>query len=135
MVGDSQGRGNSGVFLMRDYEVQILDSFNNPTYSNGQAGSIYKQHIPLVNAANAPGVWQSYDIIFRAPVFGDDGRLRTAAVATVLHNGVLVQNHASLAGPTEFVGAPNYQAHGAALIKLQDHSNPVSFRNIWVRHL
>ena len=135
LVGDSQGRGNSGVFLMRDYEVQVLDSYNNPTYSNGQAASIYKQHIPLVNAAYAPGVWQTYDIIFRAPVFGTNGRLKTAAVATVLHNGVLVQNHVSLSGPTEFVGAPNYQAHGAAPIKLQDHSNPVSFRNIWARHL
>ena len=135
VIGDSQGRGNSGVFLMRDYEVQVLDSYDNPTYSNGQAASIYKQHIPLVNASNGPGVWQSYDIIFRAPRFSDNGRLSAPATITVLHNGVLVQNHVTLQGPTEYVGKPNYQAHGPLPIKLQDHGNPVSFRNIWVRRL
>ncbi|MEM7099100.1 MAG: DUF1080 domain-containing protein [Pseudomonadota bacterium] len=132
---ESQGRGNSGVFLMGEYEVQVLDSHNNPTYPNGQAASIYKQHIPLVNASRGPGEWQSYDIIFRAPQFADDGRLRHPATITVLHNGVLVQNHVTLAGPTSYVGAPNYEAHGPAPLVLQDHSNRVSFRNIWIRNL
>ena len=133
--GESQGRGNSGVFLMDRYEVQVLDSFDNPTYSNGQAASVYKQHIPLVNASRGPGEWQSYDIIFRAPRFAEDGRLRSPATVTVLHNGVLVQNHVTLSGPTSYVGAPNYTPHGPAPIRLQDHRNPVSFRNIWVRRL
>lgn len=135
VVGDSQGRGNSGVFLMRDYEVQVLDSFDNPTYSNGQAASVYKQHIPLVNASRPPGEWQSYDIIFRAPRFNPAGRMVVPATLTVLHNGVLVQNNVTLHGPTEFIGEPSYAAHGPLPIKLQDHGNPVSFRNIWVRRL
>lgn len=133
--GDSQGRGNSGVFLMGQYEVQVLDSFDNPTYSNGQAASIYKQHIPLVNASRAPGQWQSYDIIFRAPRFAADGRLSQAATVSVLHNGVLVQNHVTVQGKTSYVGAPTYTAHGPGPIVLQDHTNPVSYRNIWVRPL
>ena len=132
---ESQGRGNSGVFLMGRYEVQVLDSFNNPTYSNGQAASIYKQHIPLVNASRGPGVWQSYDIIFRAPRFSTDGRLTQAGTITVLHNGVLVQNHVTIQGVTSYVGAPAYTAHGPGPIVLQDHRNPVSYRNIWVRPL
>ena len=135
VVGDSQGRGNSGVFLMRRYEVQILDSWDNPTYPNGQAASVYKQHIPLVNASLPPGTWQTYDIIFRAPRFNYSGRLTSPATVTVLHNGVLVQDHVTLAGPTMYVGAPNYSPHGADVIRLQDHGNPVSYRNIWVRGL
>ena len=133
--GEGQGRGNSGVFLMERYEVQVLDSYNNPTYANGQAASVYKQHIPLVNAARPPGEWQSYDIIFNAPLFGDNGRVLRPATLTVLHNGMLVHNHVAVQGPTAFIGAPQYQPHGAAPIKLQDHSNPVRYRNIWVRPL
>lgn len=135
VVGDGQGRGNSGVFLMGRYELQVLDSFDNLTYANGQAASIYKQHIPLVNAARAPGQWQSYDIVFAAPRFGSAGRVNQPAVITVLHNGVLVQNHVSIQGPTSFIGLPAYTPHGKAPIQLQDHGNPVSYRNIWVREL
>ena len=135
VVGESQGRGNSGVFLMMEYEIQVLDSYNNKTYPNGQAASVYKQHIPLVNASRPPGEWQSYDIIFSAPRFSSNGRLRQPAEVTVLHNGVLVQDGVVLQGPTEFIGKPNYTAHGPAPIKLQDHSNPVRYRNIWVREL
>lgn len=130
---DSQDRGNSGVFLQERYEVQVLDSFENPTYANGQAGSIYKQHLPLVNASRAPGEWQSYDIIFQAPIFAEDGALRRPAHLTVLHNGVVVQNHAQLQGATEWIGYPSYEAHDCAPIRLQDHDADVSFRNIWVR--
>ena len=132
---ESQGRGNSGVFFMDRYEVQVLDSYNNPTYANGQAASVYKQHIPLVNASRGPGEWQTYDIIFTAPRFNSKGRLASPAYVTVLHNGVLVQNHVALHGPTEFIGEPNYEAHGPGPIRLQDHSNPVRFRNIWIREL
>ncbi len=135
VVGDSQDRGNSGVFLMERYEVQVLDSVDNPTYANGQAASIYKQHVPLVNASRGPGVWQSYDIVFAAPRFGAHGRITHPATITVLHNGVLVQNHVAIQGPTVFVGSPNYAPHGEAPIVLQDHGNPVSYRNIWVRAL
>lgn len=133
--GDGQDRGNSGVFLMERYEVQVLDSQNNPTYANGQAASIYKQHIPLVNASRGPGEWQVYDIVFSAPRFGKNNRMLQPAAVTLLHNGILVQNHVSLTGPTSYVGAPNYAAHGPAPIRLQDHGNPVSYRNIWVREL
>lgn len=134
--GQGQGRGNSGVFLQRRYEVQVLDSFDNRTYSNGQAASIYKQHIPLVNASRPPGQWQAYDIVFRAPRFHADGSLLLPAFLTVFHNGVLVQDHASLLGPTVYVGAPAYEAHPARQpLRLQDHGNPVSFRNIWLREL
>ena len=131
----AQKRGNSGVFLMDRYEIQILDSFNNTTYANGQAGSVYKQHIPLVNATRGPGEWQSYDIIFVAPQFSAAGRVVEPARVTVLHNGVLIQNNVAIQGATVFVGAPSYEAHGAAPIRLQDHRSPVSFRNIWVRQL
>ena len=142
--GAGQGRGNSGVFLAstgpRDegYEVQILDSYQSATYVNGQAGAVYKQHPPLVNAARKPGEWQSYDIIWRAPVFGSDGALTKPATVTVLHNGVLVQDNAILAGETVYIGKPAYKAHGPSPIKLQAHGDPsipISFRNIWVREL
>ena len=136
IVGESQGRGNSGVFLMGLYEVQVLDSWQNPTYVNGQAASVYKQHIPLVNASRGPGEWQTYDIIFTAPRFTPDGDLESPATVTVLHNGVLVQNHVTLEGPTVFRGEPRYEAHADRLpLMLQDHRNDVSYRNIWVREL
>lgn len=131
----SQGRNNSGIFLQEQYEVQVLDSYNSKTYSNGQAGSIYKQHIPLVNPTRAPGVWQSYDIIFTAPKFGDDKKLVSPGRATVLLNGVLVQNNVEIQGATGWIGKPVYTAHGCAPLRLQDHGNPVSFRNIWIRKL
>ncbi len=133
--GEGQGRGNSGVFLQMRYEVQVLDSYQNRTYSNGQAGSVYKQHIPLVNACKAPGEWQTYDIIFTAPRFNKDGIKVASAYLTVIHNGVLIQNHVEVKGTTEYIGQPKNKAHGKASIKLQDHSNPTSFRNIWVREL
>ena len=136
LVGEGQGRGNSGVFLMQKYEVQVLDSWNNRTYSNGQAASLYKQHLPLVNASRRPGQWQTYDIIFIAPRFASDGSVERPATMTVLHNGVLVQNHVTLAGPTVFRGEATYEAHAGTLpLLLQDHTNLVSFRNIWVREL
>lgn len=130
-----QDKGNSGVFLQDRYEVQVLDSYANETYANGQAGAIYKQHIPLVNASRPPGAWQTYDIIYTAPRFEDDGALASPARMTVLHNGVMIHNNAALSGDTVFIGRPRYTAHGPGPIKLQDHSNPVSYRNIWVRRL
>lgn len=135
IVGEGQGRGNSGIFMQGLYEVQVLDSYNNRTYSNGQAASLYKQRIPLVNATKAPGEWQAYDIIWTAPRFNAEGILVSKARVTVLHNGVLVQNNVELDGPTEYIGLPKYKAHGAGPIVLQDHGNPVSFRNIWIRPL
>jgi hypothetical protein len=144
IVGSGQARGNSGVFLAstgpRDqgYEVQILDSYENATYVNGQAGSVYKQHPPLANASRKPGEWQTYDIVWRAPVFRADGALARPATVTVLHNGVLVQDNAVLSGETVYIGKPAYKAHGPAPIKLQAHgdpSAPISFRDIWVREL
>ena len=132
--GDGQGRGNSGVFLQSTYEVQVLDNYNNRTYSNGQAGSIYKQSMPLVNACRPPGEWQTYDIIFMAPQFSNGQVIRPATI-TVFHNGVLVQNHYELKGNTPYIGLPKYKAHGKLPLMLQDHSNPVSYRNIWVREL
>ena len=130
-----QGRGNSGVFFQERYEVQVLDNYENKTYSNGQAGSIYKQSIPLVNACKKPGEWQTYDIIFTAPKFNKDNIKVSSAFLTVIHNGVLVQNHVEVKGSTEYIGQPKNMAHGKASIMLQDHSNPVSYRNIWVREL
>ncbi|MBR9999758.1 MAG: DUF1080 domain-containing protein [Cyclobacteriaceae bacterium] len=135
VAGDSQGRGNSGIFLQSTYEVQVLDSYNNRTYSNGQAASIYKQHPPLVNACRPPGEWQTYDIFYEAPIFHDDGSLARAAFITVIHNGILVQNHVMLKGHTPYIGLPKYTAHGDLPIRLQDHGNPVSYRNIWIREL
>ena len=134
--GEGQGRGNSGVFLMDRYEVQVLDSYENQTYSNGQAASIYKEHIPLVNACRKPDEWQTYDIIFTAPHFGESGRVVIPAYVTVIHNGVLVQNHVAIWGNTEDIGAPSYKPHDAKLpLSLQNHGNSVSYRNIWVREL
>jgi len=121
---------------MGRYEVQVLDSYNNPTYSNGQAASIYKQYIPLVNASRPPGEWQSYDIFFRAPRFAENGRVLVPAYITVLHNGVLVQDHVELKGSTVFIGAPSYEKHNPKEpIVLQGHGNLVSYRNIWIRAL
>lgn len=134
--GDGQGRGNSGVFLQSLYEVQVLDSYTNTTYSNGQAASIYKQHIPLVNASRGPGEWQAYDIVYRAPRFGDDGAVAEPARITVFHNGVLVQNDVEIKGETVYIGTPAYTAHDMKMpLRLQDHSNPVSYRNVWLREL
>lgn len=134
--GDGQGRGNSGVFLMGRYELQVLDSYNNLTYSNGQAGSIYKQHMPLVNVCRPPGEWQSYDVIFTAPQFYTDSTLKSPARITVFQNGVLIQNNVELWGSMQYIGIPKYEKHGAKEpLLLQDHRNPVSFRNIWIREL
>ena len=132
--GDGQGRGNSGVFLMGIYEVQVLDSFNNETYFDGQAGAIYKQTPPMVNAMRGPGDWNSYDIIWTCPKFNEDGSLKSPAHITVLHNGVLIQNHFALLGDTPFSRPPEYKdIGGQGPIALQDHGNPVRFRNIWIR--
>jgi hypothetical protein len=133
--GEGQGRGNSGIFMMGKYELQVLDSYESVTYSNGQAGSMYKQSIPLVNACKGPGEWQTYDVIFMAPVFTEKGSLKTPAKITVLHNGVLIQNGFELKGPTEYNRIPMYEPHGKESLVLQDHGNPVSFRNIWIREL
>ena len=133
--GEGQGRGNSGVFLQERYEIQVLDSYENETYPNGQAASVYKQSAPLVNAARAPGVWQSYDIIFMAPRFDSAGALETPGTVTVLHNGILVQNHVEIQGTTEWIGPPQVHEHGCAPLYLQDHGDKVSFRNIWVREI
>ncbi len=131
-----QEYGNSGIFLMGMYEVQVLNSYENETYSNGQAGAIYKQHEPLVNASKPAGEWQSYDMIFTAPRFSERGTMVSPARLTVLHNGVLIQHDAVLQGPTSFIGEPYYIPHPAKLpIVLQDHDNPVRYRNIWVREL
>ena len=138
ITGESQGRGNSGVFLQGKYEVQVLDSYQNPTYSNGQTGSIYKQSRPLVNAMRKPGEWNVYDIIYTAPVFKEDGTYRMPPVVTVIHNGVLVQNSTIIQGTTEYIGIPKVVPHGAGPISLQSHgdpSEPISFRNIWIREL
>jgi len=133
--GEGQGRGNSGVFFQNRYEVQVLDSYQNRTYSNGQAGAIYKQHIPLVNAMRPTGQWQTYDIIFKAPVFNEDGIKIASGYLTVIHNGVVIQNHVEIKGTTEYIGFPQNDAHDIGPIQLQDHSNPVSYRNIWLRKL
>ncbi len=133
--GSGQGRGNSGVFLMGRYEIQILDSYQNSTYFDGQCGALYKQRPPLVNASRKPGEWQSFDIFFRAPRFRH-GKLETPGQVTVLHNGVLVQNNTEILGDTAWDAAPSYQAHPVRLpIRLQFHGNPVRFRNIWIRDL
>ena len=134
-VGDSQGRGNSGVFFYGKYEIQVLDSYGNPTYPDGQATGIYGYMAPQVNASRPPGVWQMYDIIFEGPRFVE-GKLTKAAVVTVLHNGVVTQNHTVLIGETPHKKVGTYKAHEEkGAIKLQDHGNPMRFRNIWIRNL
>ncbi|RYZ47055.1 MAG: DUF1080 domain-containing protein [Chitinophagaceae bacterium] len=142
ITGKGQGRGNSGIYLASvfggGYEIQILDNYNNTTYTNGQVGSIYKQHIPLANPVRPPGEWQVYDIVWTAPRFKADGSLASPARVTAFLNGVLVQNNVELKGRTEYIGQPTYKAHGAAPILLQSHgdpSEPISFRNIWLRPL
>ena len=144
IAGSGQARGNSGLFLASigkgddGYEMQILDSYNNSTYVNGQAGAIYKQYPPLVNPNFPPGVWQSYDVVWTAPRFNDDGSLKSPAKVTAFFNGVLVQNNVKLKGPTLYIGNPSYKPHGPSPIKLQAHGDksiPISFRNIWVRPL
>ncbi len=144
ITGTGQARGNSGIFLASTgpgdagYELQVLDGYNNPTYVNGMVGSMYKQSIPMVNAARRPGEWQSYDVVWTAPVFRADGSLKTPAYVTVFLNGVLVENHFELKGETLYRGKPFYKAFDGAAIKLQAHgdkSAPISFRNIWVRDL
>lgn len=131
-----QGYSNSGVFFMGLYEIQVLNSYENETYANGQAGAMYKQHIPLVNASRPPGEWQAYDIIFIAPKFKDDGSVESPAYITAFHNGVLIQNHAELKGPCVYIGQPYYFKHADKLpLLLQDHGNKVRFRNIWIREL
>lgn len=131
----SQGRGNSGIFLQDRFELQVLDNYNNPTYSNGQASSIYKQHMPLVNACRKPGEWQTYDVFYSAPRFNAEGRVTIPAYVTVSHNGVLTLNHVALWGPTEYIGFPVYKPFEKGVIRLQDHGNAVSYRNIWIREL
>ena len=142
--GSGQGRGNSGVFLASigkgdaGYELQVLDSYNNKTYVNGMAGSMYKQAIPLANPGRKPGEWQTYDVVWTAPTFNEDGTVKSPAKVTVIFNGVVVENNFELKGPTLYIGKPVYKKHGASPIKLQAHgdkSKPLSFRNIWVREL
>jgi hypothetical protein len=138
VTGESQARGNSGIFLQGKYEVQVLDNYKNETYSNGQAASVYKQSRPSVNAMRKPGEWNVYDIIYTAPVFKEDGTYRTPPVVTVIHNGVVVQNNTIILGTTEYIGHPKVIPHGAGPIILQSHgdpSEPISFRNIWIRKL
>jgi len=131
-----QGRGNSGVFFQNRYELQILDSYQNRTYRNGQAGSIYKDHAPLVNAMRSPLEWNTYDVIYTAPRFKPNGSLDAPARITVLHNGVLIQNNVTINGLTLYIGLHNYpEAHGEDVISLQDHGNKTQFRNIWLRKL
>lgn len=144
ITGNGQARGNSGIFLAAlpwgagGYELQVLDNYNNKTYTNGQVGSMYKQAAPLANACRPPGEWQTYDVIWTAPVFNQNGQLVSPARVTALHNGVLVENNFTLLGDTPYIGYPSYRAHGPAPIKLQSHgdpSKPISYRNIWVRPL
>ena len=138
VTGSGQGRGNSGVYLQGLYELQVLDSYNNRTYRNGQAGAFYKQYAPLVNVSRGPGEWQTYDIVYTAPRFdGDSTSYFTPPRATVFHNGVLIQNNVSLRGPTTYIGIPEYliEKHGPGRIMLQQHGNPVAYRNIWIREL
>jgi len=144
ITGSGQARGNSGVFLASTgkgdggYEMQVLDCYGNTTYTNGQTAAIYKQSVPLANACKKPGEWQTYDIVWTAPRFNADGTVKSPARVTAFHNGVLVQNNYELAGQTLYIGHPSYTAHGASPIKLQAHgdsSEPISFRNIWIRPL
>jgi 3-keto-disaccharide hydrolase len=134
--GEDQDRGNSGVFLMGEYEIQVLDSYNSKTYADGQAGAVYGQYPPLVNAARAPGEWQTYDIIWHGPRFDASGKVTRPAHVTVIHNGVLVQDNVELTGPTGHHVRPPYKPGPDKLpLALQDHNHPVRYRNIWVRNL
>ena len=134
--GEGQGRGNSGVFLMNIYEVQVLDCYNNKTYADGMTAALYAQYPPLVNACRPPGKWQTYDIIFHRPRFDSDGQVTSPARFTVFHNNILVHDNAVLIGPTTHKARPPYKAHPYRLpVSLQDHGNPVRFRNIWIREL
>jgi hypothetical protein len=138
ITGNSQGRGNSGVYLQDLYELQILDSWHNRSYRNGQAGAFYKQYAPMINASRKPGEWQCYDIVYTAPTFGKDSTTYfTPPRATVFHNGMIIQNNVALRGPTTYVGIPEYliKKHGPGRIMLQQHGNPIAFRNIWIREL
>ena len=138
ITGTSQGRGNSGIFMQGMYEVQILDCYNNETYVNGQTGSIYKQTPPLANAMRKPGEWNVYDIIYTAPIFKEDGTYRVPPSITVIQNGIVLQNNTTILGTTEYIGFPKVVPHGAGPIILQSHgdpSEPISFRNIWLREL
>jgi hypothetical protein len=130
-----QQKGNSGIFFQNRYEIQILNSYKNRTYSNGQAGAIYKQNAPLVNACRPVGEWNTYDIIFQAPRWRANGSRETPGYFTVIHNGIIIQNHVEIQGTTEYIGAPINKAHSDGPFKLQDHGNAVSYRNIWVRPL
>lgn len=133
--GEGQGRGNSGVFLQGMYEIQILDNQDNPTYVNGQAGSLYKQRPPLVDVKADGEGWHSYDIIYNAPYYNADGQLIRKGNVTVFHNGVLIHNHTQIEGTTEYIGLPKLTPHGKGPIILQDHGDLVKFRNIWIREL
>lgn len=133
--GSGQGRGNSGIFLQGRYELQVLDNYNNATYVDGMVGSIYKQAIPLANPSRKPGEWQTYDIVYQAPRFSKSGLMSEPGYVTVLLNGILVQNHTAIKGTTEYIGYPKVTPHGKGPILLQDHGNPVGFRNIWIREL
>ncbi|MES2648760.1 MAG: DUF1080 domain-containing protein [Bacteroidota bacterium] len=144
ITGKGQARGNSGIFLAAlpwgpgGYELQVLDNYKNTTYVNGQVGSMYKQAVPLANACRKPGEWQTYDVIWTAPKFNDHGILMSPARVTAIHNGVVVQNNTTLLGDTPYIGQPSYRVHGASPIKLQSHgdpSEPISYRNIWLRQL
>ena len=138
ITGSGQARGNSGVYIQNKYEVQVLDSYQNETYVNGQAGALYKQAAPLANPCRKPGEWNVYDIIFTAPTFNSNGSYRDYPYVTVIFNGVLVQNHTMLVGTTEYIGFPTVAPHGDGPILLQSHgdpSAPISYRNIWVRKL
>ncbi len=138
ITGEGQARGNSGIYLQGMYEIQVLDCYNNETYVNGEAGSVYKQTAPLVNAMRKPGEWNVYDIIYTAPTFKKDGSYRTYPSVTVIQNGVVLQNNTMILGTTEYIGFPQVKAHGAGPILLQSHgdpSEPISFRNIWIREM
>ena len=138
ITGKSQGRGNSGIFLQGMYEIQVLDCYDNKTYVNGQTGSIYKQTPPLANAMRKPGEWNVYDIIYSAPIFKEDGTYRVPPRVTVIQNGIVLQNNTTILGTTEYIGFPQVKKHGAGPIILQSHgdpSEPISFRNVWLRKL
>jgi hypothetical protein len=138
ITGTSQARGNSGIFLQGMYEIQVLDCYKNETYANGQTGSVYKQVIPLANAMRKPGEWNVYDIIYSAPVFNEDGTYKVAPTVTVIHNGIVLLNHFTIRGTTEYIGHPQVRPHGDGPIRLQMHGDPseaISFRNIWIREM